>query len=157
MNVVKQIILHYREGNSDKVYEVDLCEADGLYVVRFRYGRRGASLKEGTKTSRAVARDEAERVFDDLVSSKLKKGYTRVADKSAGSQSKPRAARAIDETAREAAILQRLADALPAQAASHARQIPAQSATWNATRSAGSTRPWKLERVIWRAGELRLT
>src|SRR5688572_11347231 len=79
MKLVRQTVLVYREGSSDKVYEVDLCEVgDGSYVVNFRYGRRGASLKEGVKTASPVPLAAAEKVFQDLVSSKTKKGYREV-------------------------------------------------------------------------------
>src|SRR3712207_8267643 len=68
MKLIRQTILVYREGSSDKVYEVDLCEvgAEG-YVVNFRYGRRGARLKEGVKTVAPVPLPAAEKVFQDLV------------------------------------------------------------------------------------------
>ncbi len=45
------------------------------YVVNFRYGRRGAVLKEGTKTVFPVALPEAEKVFEALETEKRKKGY----------------------------------------------------------------------------------
>ena len=39
MKLIKQTSLHFREGNSDKVYEIDLCEVGAdAYVVNFRYG-----------------------------------------------------------------------------------------------------------------------
>jgi hypothetical protein len=45
MKLVKQSSLEYREGSSDKVYEVDLCELEpGSFTVNFRYGRRGTAL-----------------------------------------------------------------------------------------------------------------
>ena len=33
----QSISLHYREGNSDKVYHVQLVEVEGGYVVNFQY------------------------------------------------------------------------------------------------------------------------
>ncbi len=79
MKLVKQTILHFREGTSDKVYEVDLCEVGaGQFVVNFRYGRRGATLRDGSKTVLAVDRAKADSVFDKLVLSKTKKGYVDV-------------------------------------------------------------------------------
>ena len=44
-----------KEGSSDKLYEVDLvdlerADIDARYLVNFRYGRRGTSLRDGTKT-----------------------------------------------------------------------------------------------------------
>ena len=59
MKLVKTIALEFREGKSDKVYEVDLCEVGpDRFVVNFRYGRRGAKLQGGSKTAVPVARDE---------------------------------------------------------------------------------------------------
>ena len=64
MRLVKQVKLFFREGNSDKVYEIDLCDTGNeQYVVNFRYGRRGAQLKEGTKTESPVTKQKAETVF----------------------------------------------------------------------------------------------
>jgi predicted DNA-binding WGR domain protein len=84
MKLIRQTVLVYREGSSDKVYEVDLCEVGaGGYVVNFRYGRRGARLKEGVKTVSPVSRLDAEKIFQDLVDSKTRKGYraaTRAAE-----------------------------------------------------------------------------
>jgi bifunctional non-homologous end joining protein LigD len=69
--------LPYRRGSSDKVYQaaVEECPGGG-FVVRFAYGRRGSTLKTGTKTPNSVPLAEALRVFDKLVASKLAKGYT---------------------------------------------------------------------------------
>ena len=64
MRVIDQARLWFREGTSDKVYEVDLVEvATGQYVVNFRFGRRGGALKDGTKTSLPVSLDKARGVF----------------------------------------------------------------------------------------------
>lgn len=75
MKLVKQKKLFFTEGNSDKVYEVDLCEIDDLFVVNFRYGRRGNNLREGTKTVFPVSYEEAEKIYNKLIVSKEKKGY----------------------------------------------------------------------------------
>ena len=41
VKLAKRVSLHYQAGNSDKVYEVDLCQiAEDKYLVNFRYGRR---------------------------------------------------------------------------------------------------------------------
>jgi predicted DNA-binding WGR domain protein len=134
MKLIKQTILVYREGKSDKVYEVDLCEVGAdRYVVNFRYGRRGTSLKEGSKTSGAVARGAADRVFSELVSSKMKKGYREAGD-APGQETVPRrrVAANLDEDARNQAVLNLLAD-------SH---------------NGKKKKSWPIERAIWRAGEL---
>src|SRR6185436_14110631 len=61
---------------SDKVYEVDLVEvASGQYVVNFRYGRRGATLRDGTKTAVPVPLEKARAIFAELVAEKTRGGY----------------------------------------------------------------------------------
>ena len=75
MKLVKQLKLYFQEGTSDKVYEIDLCESGDGFLVNFRYGRRGAALKEGTKTIFPVPLSEAEKVFTALENEKRKKGY----------------------------------------------------------------------------------
>ena len=72
MKLIRQTKLHFKEGNSDKLYEVDLCEMGGKYIVNFRYGRRGAELKEGAKTTSPVELTEAEKVFQKLVDEKTR-------------------------------------------------------------------------------------
>lgn len=127
MKLVKRTTLHYREGTSDKVYEVDICQTGkAQYVVNFRYGKRGATLKEGVKTTQAVPLPEAERVFDKLVQEKTKKGYQ---DVSSPLPTIPAQTAKTSQT-REEAILTRLANTQPSK--------------------------WKLERAIWRAGELKI-
>ncbi len=81
MKLIKQTSLAFRRGSSDKVYEVDLCEVgDDQFVVNFRYGRRGATLRDGSKTPLPVGRAEADKIFDKLVTSKTSKGYIEVDD-----------------------------------------------------------------------------
>ena len=74
----KQITLYYREGSSDKVYHVSL-EANGSpehFLVRFAFGRRGSTLQTGSKTPAPVDYDTALKTFNQLVASKMAKGYT---------------------------------------------------------------------------------
>jgi len=81
VKLVKQTTLYFKDEKSDKVYEVDLCETPGgEFLVNFRYGRRGANLREGTKTKSPVDREAAEKLFESLVASKTKKGYAESAD-----------------------------------------------------------------------------
>ncbi|MEM7712247.1 MAG: WGR domain-containing protein [Cyanobacteria bacterium P01_A01_bin.68] len=128
MKLIKRTTLHYQKDASDKVYEVDLCEVESdKYLVNFRYGRRGANLKEGTKTTQPVALREAQQVFDKLVREKTKKGYI---DISAASSVTPAVQSVATDDGRKQAILNRLADDKPST--------------------------WKLERAIWRAGELKM-
>lgn len=133
MKLIKQTTLLYQEGNSDKVYEVDLCQtSQDLYVVNFRYGRRGANLKEGVKTTQAVPEAQAQKVFDQLVASKVKKGYRDVAisNETPETQSVEEANAPTTDNPRHQAILNRLVNR-------------------------GNTK-WPLERAIWRAGELKI-
>jgi predicted DNA-binding WGR domain protein len=76
MRLIKKVSLYFNEGNSDKVYEIDLCDiGNERYVVNFRYGRRGTTLKEGTKTESAVDLQKAESIFNSLEEEKRAKGY----------------------------------------------------------------------------------
>ncbi|WP_168210812.1 WGR domain-containing protein [Persicimonas caeni] len=141
MKLIRQTKLHYRSGKSDKVYEVDLCEAgDGEFVVNFRYGRRGTTLREGTKTPFPESRAKADQIFDDLVASKVKKGYKYTSESSSLSEvpSSPRetAADTTENDPRVTATLRRIQRA--------ARGEPAQS-------------DWKLSRAIWTAGAWKLS
>ena len=73
-NMVREVWLQYREGNSDKVYHLMLRrEMDGLYTVNFEFGRRGAALQSGTKTDQNVALEAAEKIFNTLEKEKTKK------------------------------------------------------------------------------------
>jgi WGR domain len=101
MKVVERARLGFREGNSDKVYEVDLVEvATDQYVVNFRFGRRGTALRDGTKTPLPLSLARARAVFESLVAEKTRGGYRPLAE---GAVSETRAAPAPDDarTARE--------------------------------------------------------
>ncbi len=131
MKLIKQTTLSFKQGRSDKIYEVDLCEVGtDRFVVNFRYGRRGSALREGTRTPTAVSRSEADAVFKFLVESKTKKGYTEGLAPDPTPQSKPNSP--ADDANRDAAVLQRIREGF------------------------NSTNTWKLSRAIWRAGELKL-
>jgi len=80
MNIIRQVTLYFREGNSDKVYHTQINTADGGYTVTFAYGRRGSTLKDGAKTQIPVTLDKAESIYDKLVAEKQAKGYTRGED-----------------------------------------------------------------------------
>lgn len=133
--VAKQDFLSFTEGNSDKVYHLAMREeGEGLYIVYFEYGRRGAALQSGVKTPAPVGLAAAEKVYAGLLNEKIKKGY----------QSYPgpedqvtRSYKKKDVAARNSAIIAHLALAV---------QDPKKQASKN----------WRLSRVVWRAGELRL-
>ena len=82
MNAVtpERVTLYYREGSSDKVYQAAMEPAGNQFVVNFAYGRRGATLTTGTKTSSPVDYAAAKKIYAKLVSEKKAKGYTEGAD-----------------------------------------------------------------------------
>lgn len=133
MKLVRQTKLQFREGNSDKVYEVDLCESGDKFLVNFRYGRRGAELKEGTKTPSAVSLEEADKIFQKLIDEKTRKGYHETSASGAEIVRKPKTNIDLTYNAdeRDTKIIEKLS---AANAKSHPR----------------------IDRVIWRAGELQI-
>ncbi len=131
MQLIKRTILHYQEGTSDKIYEVDLCQTgEDRYVVNFRYGRRGATLKEGVKTEQPVPLAQAQKAFDKLVAEKVKKGYQDVSTPLVSENLTPKPKETNPES-RKQAILNCL--------------------------SSNGNEKWPIERAIWRAGELKIT
>lgn len=72
----ESINLFYTEGSSDKAYQAQLEEKDGGWVVNFQYGRRGSTLKGGTKTASPVSFAVAKVEYDKIVREKKGKGYT---------------------------------------------------------------------------------
>ncbi len=76
MKTIKKTLLHFHQGTSNKVYNVYLIEVSPeSYLVNFEYGRYGATLREGTKTSSPVALKKAQKLYDSLVVSKVNKEY----------------------------------------------------------------------------------
>lgn len=133
MKLIKQSKLFFKEGKSDKVYEIDLCELSANeFLVNFRYGRREGTLKEGTKTPAALPLDKAKLLFAELENEKRKKGYQTETEVFMELPSLD----AIDPDTKEGTILQRLQDAVVGQ---------------NSFRT-----EWKVSRVIWKAGMLDL-
>jgi bifunctional non-homologous end joining protein LigD len=45
----ERITLYYREGSSDKVYQVSIESQGEGFVVNFAYGRRGSTMNTRTK------------------------------------------------------------------------------------------------------------
>jgi predicted DNA-binding WGR domain protein len=143
MRLVRQVSLYFREGNSDKVYEVDLCSTgNDKYVVNFRYGRRGTALKEGTKTPEPVSLYKAEEIYQALEAEKRSKGYQSLTDSPAQHTSipatPPKTPLNLDQLPPGAkkAILQRLQAAVE--------------------KKVDTRFPWKTSRVIWAAGILKM-
>ncbi|TDG36966.1 hypothetical protein EZJ43_06705 [Pedobacter changchengzhani] len=131
MKLIQQSKLFFKEGKSDKVYEIDICElSPNEFLVNFRYGRRGAVLKEGTKTPVALSKEKADLLFADLENEKRKKGYQTETEVFMELPS----LEAVDPSTVNGAILQRLQDAVVGK---------------NSFKT-----EWKTSRVIWKAGVL---
>lgn len=67
--------LYYKEGSSDKVYHATLEKENEGYVVNFAYGRRGSTLKTGSKTIIPISFEKAQEIYNKLLKEKLGKGY----------------------------------------------------------------------------------
>jgi ATP-dependent DNA ligase len=79
-DTAERVALYYREGSSDKVYQAAIEPAGNQFVVNFAYGRRGATLTTGTKTSSPVDYAAAKKIYTKLVGEKKAKGYSEGAD-----------------------------------------------------------------------------
>lgn len=73
--MIQNIELFYREGSSDKVYKASITETPKGFEVNFAYGRRGNALTTGTKTTKPVPLDQAQKIYNKLVQEKTAKGY----------------------------------------------------------------------------------
>lgn len=73
--MIRSCNLYYKEGSSDKVYQATIEKSSNGFVVNFAYGRRGGSLKTGSKTTSPVDLEKAEEIFGKLIKEKLYKGY----------------------------------------------------------------------------------
>lgn len=133
MKLVKQVKLFYKEGNSDKVYEIDLCSInENNYVVNFRYGRKGSVLKEGTKTPDYVSIEKATTIFEKLEFEKTSKGYASEIETLIDLPS----LESVPPDSINGVIMQRLEDAVMGKQTFKTH--------------------WKTSRVIWKAGLLNL-
>ena len=138
MKILRTTKLWFREGASDKVYEVDLVDNENItttdrFLVNFRYGRRGAALRDGTRTPAPVTRTAAEKLFDSVVVAKVNEGYRRLDG----------------------------ADPIPPAASSPQADAPAsREAVLIARLEACLRDPWpakERDRLFWRIGEVRST
>ncbi len=143
MKLIEQVSLWCREGNADKVYEVDLCEVGASkYVVNFRYGRRGGTLKDGSKTAASVDLTSAQKIFNDLIADKKKGGYQETGRYSATPQQPTTRPTVATQTVnpqqftnKKDFVLAKLREAL---------------------QPGFSDKKWPVSRIIWRVGELRI-
>lgn len=68
--------LYQTKDSTDKEYHVHLEQTDAGWVVYGRNGRRGGNLTHQAKTAAPVPYDEAKKIYDALVKSKMKGGYS---------------------------------------------------------------------------------
>jgi ATP-dependent DNA ligase len=67
--------LFFKDDTSDKEYHAEVVSVGAGFGVKVSYGRRGSALQEGMKTTGAVSKDEALKVFNKVVNEKMNKGY----------------------------------------------------------------------------------
>jgi len=77
MATINHADLFFQEGNSDKVYHLQLMSYGDGHSVNFQYGRRGGTLNEGTKISGATLQ-AATKVYNRILNEKLGKGYQEI-------------------------------------------------------------------------------
>src|SRR5690349_944319 len=56
--------LYFREGGSDKEYHARIEAKEDGFVVNFAYGKRGAALSTGTKTSSPTTLENATKIYE---------------------------------------------------------------------------------------------
>ena len=78
LDEVERTELEYRAGSSDKVYIAILEKnEDNAYRVTFRYGKRWQVNNTICKPeSGTIPYGEAKYIYEDMISKKLKKGYS---------------------------------------------------------------------------------
>jgi bifunctional non-homologous end joining protein LigD len=73
--IIKSVSLFFKSGGSDKEYHLQLVEDSGKFLVNFQYGRRGSTLKTGSKTPTPVDQTTAEKIYNKVEKEKLGEGY----------------------------------------------------------------------------------
>lgn len=74
--IVQEIRMFVTEGTTDKEYRVELIQSDAGFSVMGRNGRRGAALIPRPQKPADVSLEQAQSIYDKLVKSKKKDGYT---------------------------------------------------------------------------------
>ncbi len=179
MKIVKQEKLFYIIRNTHKVYEVDLCEVgDQEYIVNVRYGEQGGKMREGTKTVYPVSYDRALKTFNDLVDKKKEKGYetdtinapqiiisnpSRTISTTSSQTSTTNTSNSTNTSSSQSGrgnMFQRLGSALTSNSNSKFREGSKEESILKRLESAvegNVSQSWKLSRVIWKVGELKIT
>lgn len=69
--VIDSLSLECRSGSKDAVYQLQLVEVDGGFVVNYQNGRRGGTLAAGTKTKAPVSLEAARKIYDKVAKEKM--------------------------------------------------------------------------------------
>lgn len=158
MKLLRRTTLHFQQGSSDKIYEVDIIALDSSqHLVNFRYGRTGKTLTEGSKTPAAVSLAQAETLANSLLVSKINggyqviQGYDPISKTTLGAAIQPIPNTLTPTRAkphnRDEKILARLQQFALGQRA---------FTSFNANKTMGYIDGYSLTRTIWKAGELRI-
>ena len=76
MSIIQSTTLYFKQGASDKIYQAHINQVDNGYTVTFAYGKRGSTLRTGTKSASPVDSEKAIKIFNNLIKTKKAKGYT---------------------------------------------------------------------------------
>lgn len=77
-NISLETNLWSTKDGADKVYNAYLRGKSGGWVVDYANGKRGSGLATGTRTKEPLSYDAAFKLYNNLVKSKLKDGYTTI-------------------------------------------------------------------------------
>jgi len=163
MKTIKKTLLHYQKGTSNKVYNVYLIEVStGNYLVNFEYGRFGATLREGSKTSTAVDLSKAEKLYNALVVSKMNKDYLVKEGYDSTKQEEKKEKKALTSQEYKSLLIERLKKVGEVESTKHSIK----STGFKAIHSAVTTTHtivklrridnYEVSRLIYRAGELNI-
>ncbi|MFZ1388374.1 MAG: hypothetical protein WBP46_16090 [Thiolinea sp.] len=157
MKLLRRTTLHFQQGSSDKLYEVDIIAVDAAqHLVNFRYGRRGKNLTEGSKTPNAVSLQQAETIANSLLVSKINdgyqviQGYDPISKTTLGNAINP-----ILQAAPTATKPNTRAEKMLARLKQFALG-PRSFTSFNKAKTIGYIDGYSLTRTIWKAGELRI-
>ena len=79
MSQPKSISLYCKNETSDKEYHAQLAPQGAGFVVNYQNGKRGGTLRTGTKHASPVSYEAALKAYEALVREKLSTGYTQAA------------------------------------------------------------------------------
>ncbi len=148
----REVLLRQRvEGGTIWVFEVDLVElGPDRFMVNIWYGQQGTTLEEGTRTVRPVTRARAETILNDLLAEKASQGY--VPEGVAPSLQRAQATTLVSGSSRRA----HTNDDWSHPPGTRERAILERLARARSPQSSRGDADWKISRVVWRAGLLRL-